>query len=268
MVYQRFIEFAALSDTGLVREHNEDAIVVCSDYGCVILADGMGGYNAGEVASAMTAQIVADFLCNKLDGIWFPVWGLRPAHFAHWVIDAIALANRQVMLAAQNNAACVGMGTTIALACCLHDKLIVAHVGDSRVYRYRSGVLERMTQDHSVLQEQINAGHISEADARFSNIRNLITRAVGTQATVDVDVSIHPMRESDLYMICSDGLTDMLSHDEIQSILRLQATNLSECCQSLIDSANRNGGMDNSSVVLFKAETLQGSSLLQKIFFR
>ena len=268
MTYQRFIEFAALSDTGLVREHNEDAIVVCSDYGCVILADGMGGYNAGEVASAMTAQIVADFLCNKLDGIWYPVWGLRPAHFAHWIIDAVELANRQVMLAAQNNAACVGMGTTIALACCLHDKLIVAHVGDSRVYRYRNNVLERMTQDHSVLQEQINAGHITEADARFSNIRNLITRAVGTQASIEVDVSIHLMQEADLYMICSDGLTDMLSHDEIQSILRLQSASLSDCCQSLIDRANGAGGMDNSSVVLFRAEVVQAPSLLQKILFR
>ncbi|MDE2429020.1 MAG: serine/threonine-protein phosphatase, partial [Burkholderiales bacterium] len=137
MAYQRVLEFAALSDTGQVREHNEDAIVVCAEYGCAILADGMGGYNAGEVASAMTTEIIADYLCAKLDGIWFPVLGLQPLNLSRWMIEAIELANRHVLYAAQTNPACFGMGTTVVVACCTHEKLMLAHVGDSRAYRFR-----------------------------------------------------------------------------------------------------------------------------------
>ena len=268
MPYQRVLEFAALSDNGQVRAHNEDAIVVCADYGCAVLADGMGGYNAGEVASAMTAQIIAEYLCTKMDAIWFPSMGPRPVAMARWITEAIELANRSVLHAALTNPECAGMGTTVVVASCLQDKLILAHVGDSRAYRYRDGVLSRLTQDHSVLQEQINAGLISEEDARYSSIKNLITRAVGTQEEPQVELHIHQTMDDDLYLMCSDGLTDMLGHDEILSLIKQDAKDLSQCCASLIDRANDRGGLDNISVILFRVLAEQDKSWLQRTFTR
>ncbi|MFZ6718958.1 Stp1/IreP family PP2C-type Ser/Thr phosphatase [Undibacterium sp. Ji49W] len=268
MPYQRVLEFAALSDTGRVRAHNEDAIVVCADYGCAVLADGMGGYNAGEVASAMTSQIVAEYLCTKMDGLWFPSMGPRPVAMARWMTEAIESANREVLHVAQTNPECAGMGTTVVTACCLQDKLLLAHVGDSRAYRYRAGELTKLTEDHSVLQEQLNAGLISEADARFSSIKNLITRAVGTQQELLVELHIHHTQDDDLYLICSDGLTDMLSHDEIHTILSRYGSDMRLCCGALIDHANDRGGLDNISVILFRLVGEENKSWLQRTFTR
>ncbi|MBI1771284.1 MAG: Stp1/IreP family PP2C-type Ser/Thr phosphatase [Burkholderiales bacterium] len=268
MPYQRVLKFAALSDTGLVRSHNEDAIVVCADYGCVVLADGMGGYNAGEVASAMTAQIIAEYLCSKMDAIWFPSMGPRPLAMARWITESVELANRNVLYTAQTNADCAGMGTTVVVACCLQDKLLLAHVGDSRAYRYRSGALTRLTQDHSVLQEQINAGLVTEEEARYSSIKNLITRAVGTLEEVHTELHTHHTEEEDLYLICSDGLTDMLGHDEIQSLIRQYESDLDRCAEALIDGAKDRGGLDNISAVLFRLVNEENKSWLQRTFTR
>lgn len=268
MSYQRVLEFAALSDTGLVRSHNEDAIIVCADYGCAILADGMGGYNAGEVASAMTAQIIADYLCSKMDAIWFPSMGPRPLAMGRWITESIELANLNVLYAAQTNPGYAGMGTTVVVACCLQDKLLLAHVGDSRAYRYRDGKLTKLTQDHSVLQEQINAGLISEEDARYSSIKNLITRAVGTVEEVQIELHTHHTEEEDLYLMCSDGLTDMLEHDEILSVIRHYGSDLNRCCEALIDGAKDKGGLDNISAILFRLVNEQSKSWLQRTFTR
>ena len=268
MPYQRVLEFAALSDTGLVRSHNEDAIIVCADYGCAILADGMGGYNAGEVASAMTAQIIADYLCGKMDAIWFPSMGPRPLAMARWMAESIMQANRNVLYTALTNPECAGMGTTVVLACCVQDKLLLAHVGDSRAYRYRDGILSRMTQDHSVLQEQINAGLISEEDARYSSIKNLITRAVGTLEEVQIELHTHHTEEHDLYLMCSDGLTDMLEHDEILNLIKQNESDLLACSQALIDKAKDRGGLDNISVILFRVASENNKSWLQRTFTR
>lgn len=268
MSYQYVLEFAALTDVGRVRKHNEDAIVVCADYGCAVLADGMGGYNAGEVASAMTANAVAEYLCSKLDTAWYSKFGFQSVHVSRWMSDAIALANRQVIQASQENPECFGMGTTVVVACRNQDKILFAHVGDSRAYRYRNHVLTRMTEDHSVLQDQINAGLITEAQARFSSIKNLITRAVGTQENIEVELSAHPADESDVYMLCSDGLTDLLDDDQIQNILQQYEGDLPACCRALIDCANAEGGVDNTSVVLFKAKAVHSPSWVKKLLFR
>ncbi|MBI3285088.1 MAG: Stp1/IreP family PP2C-type Ser/Thr phosphatase [Burkholderiales bacterium] len=252
MANKRVLEFAALTDTGLVRAHNEDAMLVCADYGCAVLADGMGGYQAGEVASAMAVEIIAQYLCLKMDAAWLPAFSLWPRNLARWMVEAVELANRRVLQAAQTESDYFGMGTTVVVACCVQDKLLLAHVGDSRAYRYRDACLTRITTDHSVLQEQIDAGHISEQEARFSSIKNLITRAVGSQEMLEVELHAHSMRQGDIYLMCSDGLTDMLNHDEIQTILHLHSSDLSACCRALIASANRHGGMDNITVILFK----------------
>ncbi|MFZ6692244.1 Stp1/IreP family PP2C-type Ser/Thr phosphatase [Undibacterium sp. SXout20W] len=268
MSNEHVLEFAALSDTGCVREHNEDAIVVCADYGCAILADGMGGYRAGEVASAMTTQVIADYLCSKLDTAWLTKLGLPRLKLSRWMVDAIELANRHVLYSSQTNAECYGMGTTVVLACCSQDKLLLAHVGDSRAYRFRDNKLTCLTHDHSVLQEQLDAGLVTEEQARFSSIKNLITRAVGTQESVSVELHTHDLKEQDLYMLCSDGLTDMLSHDEIQLILQHSSDDLSLCSKALVANANAAGGVDNTSVVLFKVHAIRNLSWLQRLMVR
>ena len=265
MPHQHVLEFAALSDAGKVRSHNEDAIVVCADYGCAVLADGMGGYQAGEVASAMTVQIVAEQLCTRLDARWRPRLKSRLATMAGWMVSAIEEANQQVLAMSNSNPDCFGMGTTVVASACVEDKILFAHIGDSRAYVLREGRLSMLTHDHSVLQEQLDAGYISVEEARSSSIKNLITRAVGTQAAVEVEVSMFQMRENDLYMLCSDGLTDMLSHDEIEGILNSSARDLALTCKSLVDGANGRGGMDNISVVLFRTQVPPPPSWVRRI---
>lgn len=266
MAYQRELEFAAASDTGRVRAHNEDALLVSADYGFAVLADGMGGYNAGEVASAMTTDTVAQYLRAKIRAARFPFFPHTTISSARWITEAIQLANSRVLQAAQSSPELAGMGTTVVVACCLQNQLLLAHVGDSRAYRLRSGGLTRITHDHSVLQEQIDAGRISEEEARFSPIKNLITRAIGTQQALEVELHAHPMQQGDIYLLCSDGLTDMLCHDEILSILQLHSADLPTACQNLIDGANQQGGIDNISVILMKVAALQKKSWMNQLF--
>ncbi|MBC3870741.1 Stp1/IreP family PP2C-type Ser/Thr phosphatase [Undibacterium oligocarboniphilum] len=268
MSYQYALEFAALSDPGRIRDQNEDAIIVCADYGCAVLADGMGGYKAGEVASAMSTRIIAEYLCAKLDSAWLSKLGLQFIPLSHWMNEAIQLANQKVFQTSQTNVDCFGMGTTVIVACCANERLLLAHVGDSRAYRYRGETLTRLTRDHSVLQEQINSGQITEEQARFSSIRNLITRAVGTQEEVEIDVATYPTEEGDVYMLCSDGLTDMLTHDEIQTVFIQHYYDLTACCKILVEKANDAGGIDNTSVVLFKIKKSPDQTWFKKILSR
>jgi protein phosphatase len=144
MSHRQILEFSAQSDTGRVREHNEDAIIVCAEYGCVVLADGMGGYNAGEIASAMATQIVADYLCEKLDTLWLRHVGIRAKPLQRWMAEAISEANRQILESSLSNPECSGMGTTIVATCLFDHKILVAHVGDSRAYVFRQGKLVRL----------------------------------------------------------------------------------------------------------------------------
>lgn len=268
MSHRQILEFSAQSDTGQVREHNEDAIIVCAEYGCVVLADGMGGYNAGEIASAMATQIVADYLCEKLDTLWLRHVGIRAKPLQRWMAEAISEANRQILESSLSNPECSGMGTTIVATCLFDHKILVAHVGDSRAYVFRQGKLVRLTHDHSVLQDQIDAGYISEEQARFSAVKNLITRAVGTQPDLEAELHLYPADERDLFLICSDGLTDMLNHDEIERIIITNHDDLHLCSAALIAEANAAGGADNISVVLFKAEPLPESSWVRRFFKR
>ncbi|MCU6434553.1 Stp1/IreP family PP2C-type Ser/Thr phosphatase [Undibacterium sp. Jales W-56] len=261
MSFQRVLEFAGLSDTGLVRAHNEDAIEICAEADFAVLADGMGGYNAGEVASKMTVDSIKQQLLRKKSSTFSSLFGHKTSIAMRWIKDAIDSANHQVWGAAQDNAEFIGMGTTVVVAFCHYDKLLVAHVGDSRAYRYRSDKLLQITHDHSVLQAQIDAGLISQENAQHSPIKNLITRAVGAQDDVEVEIHEHAMEEGDIYLLCSDGLTDMLNHDQIHHLIRQHADNLKLCCKVLIDSANEQGGRDNISVILMKISKLESQSL-------
>ena len=262
MSFQTVIEFASLSDTGLVRAHNEDAIETSQELGLAILADGMGGYNAGEVASRMCVEIIGKHLKQKQQSAWIPLFSRQTMVASRWINDAIAYANNRVLEAAHEHAEYVGMGTTIVVAMCHQDKLLVAHVGDSRVYRFRLGELKQITRDHSVLQAQIDAGLITEEQAQYSPIKNLITRAVGAQEDIDVEIHDHQLEEGDIYLLCSDGLTDMLKYEQINRIMKQHCTQLDICCQNLVNGANNCGGRDNVSVILLKVNELHQRKLM------
>jgi PPM family protein phosphatase len=269
MSFQREIEVASLTHTGRVRAHNEDAIDVSLDDGLIVLADGMGGYNAGEIASKMCVDIVKQEVAKSIRNSWMPEFAWQSSLFEKWLQEAIKIANNEVLTAAQNNSQYMGMGTTVVSTFCYEDTLVVAHVGDSRVYRFRNSVLEPLTRDHSVLQAQIDAGLISAESAHYSPIKNLITRAVGAQYDLEVETHDHAMQVNDIYLLCSDGLSDMLAHDEIRAILLNFSGQLEYCCQALVDAANGKGGHDNISVVLVRINDLHKAnkrSLLNRLF--
>ncbi len=246
------IEFAELTDTGRVREHNEDAIGSNPDIGLMVLADGMGGYNAGEVASGIAVQIVTELATegaareelNDID----PLSGLMRLSII--LRDAVYRSNKIIYQTAQSQTHCEGMGTTIVACMFYDDKVSVAHVGDSRAYRLRGGALEQITLDHSLLQELVDRGFYSEEEAQRSTNRNYVTRALGVEPTVEVEVREYDVLPDDIYLLCSDGLPDMVEDDDIHLTISTFNASLDVVGQQLIDLANDHGGRDNVSVML------------------
>ena len=248
------LEIVLRTDTGRVREHNEDAVFANPHLGFVVLADGMGGYNAGEVASSMATTRLASELESAL--------AARAPHatdgpggeaFAGQCLrDAVADANAVIFQAAQEEAGYAGMGTTLVAALFFDDRVAVAHVGDSRLYRLRDGTLSLLTHDHSLLQEQIDSGLLSAEEARHSLNRNLVTRALGVDPLVEVDLAEHLVLPDDLYLLCSDGLNDMVPDEEIALALQTLSGHLELAATQLVEMANDQGGRDNVSVILVK----------------
>jgi serine/threonine protein phosphatase PrpC len=246
------IDFAELTDTGRVRDHNEDAIGTNADVGLMVLADGMGGYNAGEVASGIAVQIVAELASeaanreelNDLD----PHSGLMRQSII--LRDAVYRSNKIIFQTAQSQTNCEGMGTTIVACMFYDDKVSIAHVGDSRAYRLRGGQLDQMTLDHSLLQELVDRGFYSEEEAQRSTNRNYVTRALGVEPTVEVEVHEYDVIPDDVYLLCSDGLCDMVEDDDIHLTISTFNASLDVVGQQLIDLANDHGGRDNISVML------------------
>jgi serine/threonine protein phosphatase PrpC len=235
--------FCSLTDTGKVRPNNEDAVAVVAESGIVALADGMGGYNAGEVASALATETVVDCLGH---------WNDQATHrrsLPQTVEAAMQAANRAVYASSQAHPAHRGMATTLIVGVFRHKRLVVGHVGDSRAYRFRQGHLAQLTRDHSLLQEQIDAGRILPELAHLAQHRNVVTRAVGVADTVDIDLMEHTIEAGDTYLFCSDGLNSMLSDAEIAAILRRHAP-LGQAAQALLNAANAAGGLDNISLIL------------------
>ncbi|MCK6390904.1 MAG: Stp1/IreP family PP2C-type Ser/Thr phosphatase [Azonexus sp.] len=242
---------ASCSDTGIVRAHNEDAVFVDAELGVAILADGMGGYNAGEVASGMaTTLLAASFtrLLPQCDDAMLAAAG-GPAQL---LADEVSAANAAIFNTSQSQAQCAGMGTTLVLAWFLGRRLYVGHVGDSRLYRLRGDDFQQLTKDHSLLQEQLDSGMISVEEARFSENKNLVTRALGVEPEVDVEVHEHDVQGGDIILLCSDGLNDMVDDEEIAEIIRRFGANPALAATLLVETANDNGGRDNTSVVLMK----------------
>ncbi|WP_301102625.1 Stp1/IreP family PP2C-type Ser/Thr phosphatase [Propionivibrio sp.] len=238
----------------MVREHNEDAVFANPNLGFVILADGMGGYNAGEVASGMATTLLSSeletaFSANPPYAI-DRVSGLSFAHSC--LLDKVAVTNLAIFNAAESQPQYAGMGTTLVTAVFYDNQVTVAHIGDSRLYRLRGESFCAITRDHSLLQDQIDSGIISVEEARFSQNKNLVLRALGVEPDVETEIHDYPVQPGDIYLLCSDGLNDMVEDEEIQLTLQMLAANLELAATQLIQMANDNGGRDNASVILVK----------------
>ena len=255
-------EYSALTDVGRLRANNEDAVMVDAAHGVAVLADGMGGYNAGEVASALAVDLIAGELGRWLSeaaGIATP----RDVRRAMEI--CVDNANRAIFDAAHTHAAYAGMGTTLVMVVLRGDTAVVGHVGDSRAYRWRAGTLTQLTRDHSLLQEQVDIGLITPQEAAASGNRNLVTRALGVEDTVLLDVADTDVQPGDLFLLCSDGLNDLLTDADIADLLA-DGASLDEQCRRLIDGANQRGGRDNVSVVLAKTrEPPKKSGVMAKL---
>ncbi|MDE2234692.1 MAG: Stp1/IreP family PP2C-type Ser/Thr phosphatase [Gammaproteobacteria bacterium] len=238
----------------MLRPNNEDAILTDLDIGLVIVADGMGGYQAGEIASAMAIEIIQGFIKS----------GLQEARKKHGVSDsgyshesmllrsAITRANEVIHDTAKSQPQCEGMGTTLVSAMFYNNRISIAHAGDSRVYRLRHGFFEQITTDHSLLQELVVRGFYTMEEARRSLNKNLVTRALGIEPRVEVDLMEDVALPGDIYLFCSDGLHDMVLEPDIHLTVDTFSNDLETAAQQLVKLANDNGGRDNISVVLAK----------------
>lgn len=242
-------EFFCLTDPGRARDNNEDSVAVDERAALAVLADGMGGYNAGEIASSMATSFIKSEL-----GRWLTEAASNASDTdVRRAMDiCVDNANRAIYNAANSNPHYAGMGTTLVVAVFREGRLLMGHIGDSRGYRLRAGHLTQITRDHSLLQEQIDAGLITPEQAAFSANKNLVTRAVGVEDTVLLETHLHDVHPGDLYLLCSDGLSDMVPDAEIEAILD-RTTELAEAGNRLVAAANEAGGRDNIAVVLVRA---------------
>jgi PPM family protein phosphatase len=245
----RYFEF---THTGRVRDHNEDAVFADMDMGLIVLADGMGGYNAGEVASELAIKTVADMVRAGIDRETRSMVEESSGLMRQSIVlrNAIIRANKIIWQTAQSQPQCRGMGTTLA-ACLFHDdRVSIAHVGDSRVYRLRKNRFEQLTLDHSLMQELVDRGFFSHEEAMRSANRNYVTRALGVEATVEAEVQEESVKPDDVYLLCSDGLSDMVEEEDIHLTISTFSANLQTGGEQLVQLANANGGRDNISVCL------------------
>jgi protein phosphatase len=246
------INSVAVTDTGKIREHNEDMLGTDADLGLFVLADGMGGYNAGEVASGIAVKTIINLVKESAlrEDLSIPdkETGLKRSSII--LRDAIHRANKIIYHTSKTQPQCEGMGTTI-VACIFHDnKVSIAHVGDSRLYRLRDSRFEQMTLDHSLLQELVDRGFYSQEEAQRATNKNYVTRALGVEQNVDVEIHEEPVQRGDYYVLCSDGLSDMVEDEDIHLTISTFNANLDNVAKQLIQLSNDNGGRDNVSVVM------------------
>jgi PPM family protein phosphatase len=248
------LEMARATHTGMVRSHNEDSIATDAEIGLAVLADGMGGYNAGEVASGIATALISSETREALvRQAPHEVDRATGSPFARKLLaDIIAKANTSIFQSANSQPQYAGMGTTLVVALFSNNQMTIAHIGDSRCYRHRGGKLEQVTRDHSLLQEQIDSGLLTKEAAKRSQNKNLVTRALGIEPAVDAEIHTYPALEGDIYLICSDGLNDMVEDEDIEMTLGAFGANLPLAAEQLVQMANDNGGRDNISVVLIK----------------
>jgi len=248
------VQAAGISDRGLKRGHNEDSLSVVTDLGLFIVADGMGGHNAGEVASRQSIESIVEYLRSVREDP-----NTEPPRDEEMTIDesiitaAIKKANRDVCNLSLEHQEYSGMGTTMVAAIAQPDAsdITIGHVGDSRCYLLRSGEISQLTLDHSWVSEQLQKNIITEEEAKNHRWKNVITRALGNKPEVDVDVQTHKVEPYDVYLLCSDGLCGMVEDEQMKEILQNQA-DLDQALRDLIKAANSNGGIDNITCVLIR----------------
>jgi serine/threonine protein phosphatase PrpC len=261
-----FIEAAGLTDVGSVRQYNEDSIVFDADNGVMIVADGMGGHRAGEVASRMATE---SLVCALRE--YIAEFGSADDHDAPrlTVEQSIIRANADIFAAAQAQATYFGMGTTLALAVFYERRVTLAHVGDSRIYRLRFNRLQLLTRDDSLLRDQVELGLIAAADAGGSHNRNLVTRAIGIEERVAPHMRDEEVLPGDVYLLCSDGLNDLVDDSDIELIINSLKSNIPLAVHHLVQAAKDNGGHDNISAILVRlhdaAPALNGGSLWSRV---
>lgn len=243
------LEAAGLSDAGTFRSNNEDAFQCCREQGIFVVCDGMGGAAAGEIASRMAAECVAKALCTKESAERRDDDATEAA-----IVDAIADANRKIFERSQQDVGTLGMGTTIVAAQVSAGIMHLAHVGDSRCYLWRMGRMDLLTQDHSLVGEQVRLGKLSPEEAENSPYRNVITRALGTQSTVMTEYQRLQVLDGDVLLLCSDGLTRELNDEEIAGVVGRTASgeDLDAICGTLVERAKAAGGRDNITCVVVK----------------
>lgn len=241
--------FCAQTDPGRVRKNNEDSVVIDESIQLCVLADGMGGYNAGEIASGMATTLIKSELAQWLSEA---TPHANTSDLKRVIQICVANANRSILNAATANPQYAGMGTTLVLGVFQGDRLLVGHIGDSRCYRWRDTELLQITKDHSWLQEQIDAGVLTRAQAVTAPHKNLVTRALGVENMATLEITEYQVEVGDIYLMCSDGLSDMVENAVIAKILQ-QETPLAQKAVKLVALANTNGGRDNISVLLTQA---------------
>lgn len=256
MDFEHVLQVVQKTDPGKMRARNEDAIACIPRLGVLVLADGMGGHNAGEIASGMATS----FLVNEFDRLLTdrPL-AVMPGDEAKAQTEVllnqlIADVNLAIFQASESNLQYKGMGTTLVVAVFYDNRMMVAHIGDSRLYRLRDGTLTQLTKDHSLLQEWIDNGMITPEQALTAQHKNLVTRALGVDAKVEAEIHQHDVEVGDLFLLCSDGLYDMVLDEDITMTLAGLGANLDLAASQLIDQANDNGGKDNISVILAKVK--------------
>ena len=248
------LEIATCTDPGMVRSHNEDSVAADPANGLVVLADGMGGYNAGEVASGMATTVIVTEMRQLLTGVkpHDVDKGSSEEIAARLVREQVLKANTSIFQAAQSQPQYAGMGTTLVVCLFYDNRVLVAHLGDSRLYMLRDGSFRQVTRDHSLLQEQIDSGIITAEQAKKAAHKNLVTKALGIDPVVEPEIHEYDTRPSDVYLLCSDGLCDMVEDEDIGMTLQALGGNLKLAAQQLVQMANDNGGRDNVSVILVR----------------
>ena len=248
------LEIATCTDPGMVRSHNEDSIAADAQHGLVVLADGMGGYNAGEVASGMATTVIVTEMRQILQNAkpYDTDKESAEAVASKIVREQVLKANSSIYQAAQSQPQYAGMGTTLVVCLYYDNRMLVAHLGDSRLYMLRDGKFSQVTRDHSLLQEQIDSGIITPEQAKKAQHKNLVTKALGIDPTVEPEIHEYPTKVGDIYLLCSDGLCDMVEDEDIGMTLQTLGGNLKLAAQQLVQMANDNGGRDNVSVILVR----------------
>lgn len=251
------VTYQALTDVGRKRKGNEDSLFVNPEQKLFVVADGMGGHAAGEIASRIAVDSINEFVCltGGDEEITWP-FGLDEtiSYDGNRLKTAVRFANKKVLEATKEKSEYEGMATTVCAVLVDDQVANLAHVGDSRVYLFRDGELQQLTSDHSWVNEQIQSGVISAEQARTHPLRNVVTRALGGKADLQVDMQTHDFRTGDVLLLCSDGLTTMIPDDEIARVMRAGAGDIETTAQDLVDAANARGGEDNITVVLLQFE--------------